>query len=156
MKMKESLDIFTLKLNPIKESLIKQKKEKEKEPMKYQKKKQEQKIVKDSIGIYPLKGLNFIKNEIRNTTAPNKNRSQIKKNFQHLKITAKNKMYTNILNNNRMNNFNDIFRSKKILGKSLPKNSMKNNHLYNLNQDNDNQNLSSNDTKNILAHNNNI
>ena len=154
--MKESLDIFTLKLNPIKESLIKQKKEKEKEPMKYQKKKQEQKIVKDSIGTYPLKGLNFIKNEIRNTTAPNKNRSQIKKNFQHLKITAKNKMYTNILNNNRMNNFNDIFRSKKILGKSLPKNSMKNNHLYNLNQDNDNQNLSSNDTKNILAHNNNI
>ena len=87
--MKESLDIFTLKLNPIKESLIKQKKEKEKEPMKYQKKKQEQKIVKDSIGIYPLKGLNFIKNEIRNTTAPNKNRSQIKKNFQHYIATIK-------------------------------------------------------------------
>ena len=155
--MKEAQDAFTLKLNPIKENIIKQKKEKEN--LKYQKKKPEQKLIKDSIGIYPIKNTNFIKNEIRNTTAPNKNRSQIKKNFQHLKITAKNKnmkelIYTNILNNNRINNYNEILRSRKILGKSLPKNSLKNNKMYNINQENDNQNLSSNDSKNILLNNN--
>ena len=156
--MKEAQDAFTLKLNPIKESIIKQKKEKEKENIKYPKKKPEQKLIKDSLSIYPIKGANFIRNEIRNTTAPNKNRSQ-KKNFQHLKITAKNKnskeiIYTNILNNNRINNYNEILRSRKILGKSLPKNSLKNNKMYNINQENDNQNLSSNDTKNILPNNN--
>ena len=155
--MKEAQDAFTLKLNPIKESIIKQKKEKEN--LKYSKKKPEQKLIKDLIGIYPIKGANFVKNEIRNTTAPNKNRSQIKKNFQHLKITAKNKnmkelIYTNILNNNRINNYNEIIRSRKILGKSLPKNSLKNNKMFNINQENDNQNLSSNDTKNILSNNN--
>ena len=154
--MKEKQDTFTLKLNPIKESIIKQKKEKEN--MKYHKKKIEQKLVKDTIGIYPVRGNNFIKNEIRNTTAPNKNCSQKKKNFQHLKITAKNKntkelIYTNILNNNRINNFNEISRPRKILGKSLPKNSLKNNIIYNLNQDID-QNISSNESKNILPHNN--
>ena len=155
--MKEAQDAFTLKLNPIKESIIKQKKEKEN--LKYSKKKPEQKLIKDLIGIYPIKGANFVKNEIRNTTAPNKNRSQIKKNFQHLKITAKNKnmkelIYTNILNNNRINNYNEIIRPRKILGKSLPKNSLKNNKMFNINQENDNQNLSSNDTKNILSNNN--
>ena len=79
--MKEAQDAFTLKLNPIKESIIKQKKEKEKENIKYPKKKPEQKLIKDSLSIYPIKGANFIRNEIRNTTAPNKNRSQKKKIF---------------------------------------------------------------------------
>ena len=80
--MKEKSENLNLKLNPIKEDLSKNKI--------YQKKKIEQNLIKDTIGIYPLRALNFIRNEIRNTTAPNKNRPT-KKNFQHLKITAKNK-----------------------------------------------------------------
>ena len=63
--MKEKTENFTLKLNPIKSDLSKNRI--------YQKKKVEQKIIKDSIGIYPFKALNFIRREIRNTTAPNKN-----------------------------------------------------------------------------------
>ena len=69
--MKEKTENFTLKLNPIKSDPSKNRI--------YQKKKVEQKIIKDSIGIYPFKALNFIRREIRNTTAPNKN-LPIKKN----------------------------------------------------------------------------
>ena len=138
--MKEKSETVSLKLNPIKEDLSKNRQ--------YQKKKLDQKFFKDSIGIYPMRAFNFIRSEIRNTTAPNKNRP-IKKNFQHLKITAKNK---DIINH-KIFNYNDILLSKKILGKSLPKNSFKNNKIYN--QEIDNQNLSSNDTKKILLNNNN-
>ena len=141
--MKEKSENLNLKLNPIKEDLSKNKI--------YQKKKIEQNLIKDTIGIYPLRALNFIRNEIRNTTAPNKNRPT-KKNFQHLKITAKNKD----LINNRIFNYNDILLAKKMLGKSLPKNSFKKNNLYSINQEIENQNLSSNDTKNILLKNNNV
>jgi len=159
--MKEKSETISIKLNPIKEEISKQKKDKDKDKENkiFQKKKPEQKLIKDSIGIYPSKGFNFIKNETRNTTAPNKNRPLIKKNFQHLKITAKNKVmkdliYSNIINN-RIYNYNEIMKNK-ILGKSLPKNSFKKNILYNNYQDNDNHNLSGNDPKNILANNKNV
>ena len=150
--MKEKIDNFSLKLNPIKEDFPKNKI--------YQKKKVDQKLIKDGIGIYPFRAINFIRNEIRNTTATNKNKT-IKKNFQHLKITAKNKemkelVFSNMING-RIYNYNDIKIYKKLLGKSLPKNSVKKNNLYNVYQDNDNQNqnLSSNDAKKILLNNNN-
>ena len=151
--MKEKTENFTLKLNPIKSDPSKNRI--------YQKKKVEQKIIKDSIGIYPFKALNFIRREIRNTTAPNKN-LPIKKAFQHLKITAKNKDMKELISSNiingKINNYNDIILTKKILGKSLPKNSLKKNNLYKAYQENENkiQNLSSNDTKNILVNNNNV
>ena len=151
--MKEKTENFTLKLNPIKSDPSKNRI--------YQKKKVEQKIIKDSIGIYPFKALNFIRREIRNTTAPNKN-LPIKKAFQHLKITAKNKDMKELISSNiingKINNYNDIILTKKILGKSLPKNCLKKNNLYKAYQENENkiQNLSSNDTKNILVNNNNV
>ena len=151
--MKEISDQFTFKLNQIKEEPSKNKN--------YQKKKIEPKLAKDSIGIYPTREINFIKSELRNTTAPNKNRL-IKKNLQHLKITAKNKdikesIYSNFLMG-RISNYNDILLSKKILGKSLPKNSLKKNNLYKDYKDNEkpNPNLSSNESKNIMLSNNNF
>ena len=150
--MKEISDQFTLKLNQIKEDPIKNKI--------YQKKKIETKSIKGSLGIYPTREVHFIKSELRNTTAPNKNRPN-KKNFQHLKIMAKNKdikesIYSNMLIG-RIANYNDILLSKKMLGKSLPKNSLKKNNLYKDYQENEkpNPNLSSNDTKNMLLNNNN-
>ena len=151
--MKGKTENFTLKLNPIKSDPSKNRI--------YQKKKVEQKIIKDSIGIYPFKALNFIRREIRNTTAPNKN-LPIKKAFQHLKITAKNKDMKELISSNIINgkiyNYNDIILTKKILGKSLPKNSLKKNNLYKAYQENEKiiQNLSSNDTKNIFVNNNNV
>ena len=149
--MKDKSETYTIKLNPIKEDISKQRKDKENKVL--QKKKTEHKLIKDSLSMFPFKGFNFIRSEIRNTTAPNKNRPMYKKNFQHLKITAKNKEIID----KRFHNYNDILMSKKILGKSLPKNSLKNNKLYNAYQQGvENQNMSSNDTKNNFIHNNNI
>ena len=122
--MKDKSETYTIKLNPIKEDISKQRKDKENKVL--QKKKTEHKLIKDSLSMFPFKGFNFIRSEIRNTTAPNKNRPMYKKNFQHLKITAKNKEIID----KRFHNYNDILMSKKILGKSLPKNSLKNNTLF--------------------------
>ena len=138
--MKEKSEAYSLKLNQMKEDT---------KNKISQKKKIEQKLIKDTIGIFPINAFSLLRGEIRNTTAPNKNR-QTKKNFQHLKITAKNKDIVN----NRNFNYNEMILSKKIIGKSLPKNSLKKNNLYNVYQDIENQNMSSNDSKNILLNNN--
>ena len=156
--MKENSDYYTIKLNPLKEDISKQRKEKEKgkENKINPKKKIEQNIIKEPIGIYPLKSINVYKGEIRNTTAPNKARPSIlKKNLKHLKIVAKNKdvkelVYSKIFNN-KIYNYNDIIMSKKMLGQSLPKNISKKNHLYNFNQDIEYQNSSNNDIRNFIS-----
>ena len=156
--MKENSDYYTIKLNPLKEDISKQRKEKEKgkENKINPKKKIEQNIIKEPIGIYPLKSINVYKGEIRNTTAPNKARPSIlKKNLKHLKIVAKNKdvkelVYSKIFNN-KIYNYNDIIMSKKQLGQSLPKNISKKNHLYNFNQDIEYQNSSNNDIRNFIS-----
>ena len=76
--MKDKSETYTIKLNPIKEDISKQRKDKENKVL--QKKKTEHKLIKDSLSMFPFKGFNFIRSEIRNTTAPNKNADVNKQN----------------------------------------------------------------------------
>ena len=82
------------------------------------------------------------KNDPRHITAPNKNGLKQKKNFKHLKITAKNKEIkdinsSNVINNKHCNYFG-ILLPKKMLGRSLPKNYNHNNIYFQGNGNNNN------------------
>ena len=102
-----------------------------------------------------LQIIDMAKNDSRHITAPNKNGIKPKKNYKHLKITAKNKEMKDISSsnaiNNRQNN-NAILLYKKMLGRSLPKkynyNNISNNIIIDI------QNYNSNNIKRITSSNN--
>ena len=128
------------KVNPIKNDIIKVKRESNK--------KMESKIME----IQPVPTLDIMKNESRNSTAPNKNGTKQKPNYKHLKITAKNKELKDIpsskLLNNRQCNYLANLLSNKMQGRSLPKNY---NKLINNNMNIDIPNYSSNNIKRITS-----
>ena len=128
------------KVNPIKNDIIKVKRESNK--------KMESKIME----IQPVPTLDILKNESRNSTAPNKNGTKQKPNYKHLKITAKNKELKDIpsskLLNNRQCNYLVNLLSNKMQGRSLPKNY---NKLINNNMNIDIPNYSSNNIKRITS-----
>ena len=135
------------KVNQLKNDFIKVKREKESN------KKIEQKSNQKVMEIQSAQTIDLTKNDNRNITAPNKIGVKQKKNYKHLKITAKNKDITssNIMNNRHYNYFGNIL-SNKILGRSLPKNY--NNKIINNNINIDMPNYSSNNIKRITSSNN--
>ena len=140
--MKEDGTLNKIIIN--KNEFIKVKKEKEI-------KKNEQNLLEVPV----LQIIDMAKNDSRHITAPNKNGKKPKKNYKHLKITAKNKEMKDVSSsnaiNNRQNN-NAILLYKKMLGRSLPKkynyNNISNNIIIDI------QNYNSNNIKRITSSNN--
>ena len=135
------------KVNQLKNDFIKVKREKESN------KKMEPKLSQKVMEMQPAQTMDLVKKDNRNITAPNKIGIKQKKNYKHLKITAKNKDITssNIMNNRQCNYFGNLL-SKKIIGRSLPKNY--NNKIINNNINIDMPNYSSNNIKRITSSNN--
>ena len=139
--MKENTNLN--KLNPVKNDIIKVKRE--------------SKLTQKIMEIQPVQTIDISKNDSRNITAPNKNGGKQKKNYKHLKITAKNKetkdiASPNIINNKQCNYLGNLL-SNKILGRSLPKN-YNNKLIGNSNINIDIPNYSSNNIKRITSSNN--
>ena len=139
------------KVNQLKNDFIKVKKDKDVN------KKLEPKIIQRVMDIQPVPSIDISKNDSRNITAPNKVGLKQKKNYKHLKITAKNKENKDIITPNSMNskqlNFvGNLLLSKKILGRSLPKNYNSKNIKNNINIDMSNE--VNNNIKRITSTNN--
>ena len=143
------------KVNLIKNDIIKVKRDKEIS------KKLEPKLTQNIMDIQPVQTIDLEKSDSRNITAPNKIGIKQKKNYKHLKITAKNKenkdikdiKETNSTNApNQKSNYIEILMNKKMLGRSLPKN-------YNYGNINNGVNIdipnySSNNIKRVISSNN--
>ena len=119
--MYEQKDISN-KLNIINNDLTNVKKEAELT------KKAGSKTIQNLLENQPVKNIDIINYDSRHSTVPNKNNIKQKKNYEHLKITAKNKENENkeispmnIINNGKCN-YVGILLQKKMLGNSLPKN----------------------------------
>jgi hypothetical protein len=143
--MKENNNTMN-KLNPNKVEIIKVKRDKEIN------KKIEQKIIPNPMEIPVIQTIDLEKNEPRNiTTAPNKNGVKQKKNYKHLKITAKNKETKDTNSSNASSqkfNYIGVLLNKKMLGRSLPKNCINNGVISDI------PNNSSNNIKRVISSNN--
>ena len=123
--------------------------------IKVKREKELKKIEQNGIEVPALQTIDLTKNDSRNITAPNKVGIKQKKNYKHLKITAKNKEIKDINSSNAINNKQNnviILLSKKMLGRSLPKNYNYNNISNNIKMDIPNDN--SNNIKRITSSNN--
>ena len=123
--------------------------------IKVKREKELKKIEQNGIEVPALQTIDLTKNDSRNITAPNKVGIKQKKNYKHLKITAKNKEIKDTNSSNAINNKQNnviILLSKKMLGRSLPKNYNYNNISNNIKMDIPNDN--SNNIKRITSSNN--